>query len=437
MPVTSDKNPIVSHYAPLLDAARKWAEEKKKDSKLKPHDDPQVMAAHAALFNNSGFLTVPAKVGFAFDAKTLEEYNRLADEARVLESFAPDLPSAMSVGDAKQVLTSVPIHIRGSHRNLGQPIERGFPKVMQTTIADPILPSHSSGRLEMADWLVSSSHPLTARVFVNRVWRWHFGVGLVGSTENFGVLGDAPTHPELLDWLARNFIQSGWSTKQLHRLIMRSSVYQMASSHGDNAAAGEAAERIDPENKWLSKYRMQRLDAEQIRDSILAVSGRLDETIGGKSVPLRNRQFVFDHTSIDHTKYDSLKRSLYLPVIRNNLYTMFEQFDFPDPTMPTGSRHSTTVAPQALLLLNSELVMDSADALASQLLEQHAEVGPRVQALIKQLFAREASDAEVQQIDQFVTKLCSATHETSVPPERAWSLVCQSLMISNEFFMVR
>ncbi len=263
-------HPLAAHYGPLFEAARKWAEEKKKDPKVKPHEDPNVVAAHAALFDNSGFLTVPAKVGFAFDEKSLAEYNRLADEARVLESFSPDMPSAMSVAD-NRVLTSVPIHIRGSHRNLGDPVERGFPQVMVAAGAQPILPRNSSGRLQLAQWLASSTHPLAARVYVNRVWGWHFGVGLVGSTENFGVLGDRPTHPELLDWLTRNFIESGWSTKDLHRLIMQSNTYQMASSHRDSSMQARKNE-VDADNKWLSTFRMQRLDAEQVRDSILYVS---------------------------------------------------------------------------------------------------------------------------------------------------------------------
>ncbi len=136
-----------------------------------------------------------------------------------------------------------------------------------------------------------------------------FGEGLVRSTENFGVLGEPPSHPELLDWLARSFIELGWSTKEMHRLILNSSTYQMASHHPD---ASTYASR-DGDNRLLWRYRSQRLDAEQARDSILYVTGRLDTTLGGKSVPLRNRQFVFDHTSIDHTRYDSLRRAVICP----------------------------------------------------------------------------------------------------------------------------
>ncbi len=166
-------------------------------------------------------------------------------------------------------------------------------------------------------------------------------------------------------------------------------------------------------------------------------------TLGGKSVPLRNRQFVFDHTSIDHTKYDSLRRALYLPIIRNNLYTMFEQFDFPDPTMPTGHRHTTTVAPQALLLMNSDLVIDSADALAREVTQASHDDSARVNHLTQRLFGREPTANEVQSIQAFVKPATQASEDGSASDRPAtselqrWSLVCQSLMVSNEFFWIR
>ena len=428
---------IAAHYEPLFQAAREWAEARKKDAAIKPHADPQVVAAHAALFDNSGLLTVPAKPAFAFDESTLAEYNRLADEARVLESFSPDRPSAMSIAEGS-VLHSLPLHIRGSHRNLGEPIARGFPEVMQASSVEPIWPRHHSGRLELANWIASTTHPLTARVYVNRIWRWHFGTGLVRSTENFGVLGDRPSHPELLDWLARTFMESGWSTKELHRLILNSSTYQMAALHPQ----AESSEGIDPENRLLWRFPPQRLEAEQIRDAILFVAGRLDMTLGGKTVPLRNRQFVFDHTSIDHTRYDSHRRAAYLPVIRNNLYTLFEQFDFPDPTMPTGSRNSTTVAPQALLLMNSDLVMDAADELSRKVLSDYSSDEQRIEALTQSLFARPPSKFELREIERFLKEVVGTggvgdASIGTVNEQKAWALVCQGLMMSNEFFMVR
>lgn len=412
------------------------AEARKVDPKATAPTDPLLRTAHNARQDLSGFLAVPPKVEYAFDAETLAEYDRLEDEARIVESRAPDEPAAMGVSE-QTILTSLPIHIRGSHLSLGDPVERGFPEVMRTSNVPPILPSGQSGRLEFARWLASSQHPLTARVYVNRIWGWHFGRGIVGTTENFGRLGDRPSHPELLDWLAHQFMADGWSTRKLHRVILLSNTYQMASVHEQESQGQEA----DPENRLLWKFRLQRLDAEQIRDSILAVSERLDTSIGGKTVPLRNRQFVFNHTSEDHTKYDSLRRGVYLPIIRNNLYTLFEQFDFPDPTMPTGHRNATVVAPQALLLMNSELVMASADELAKQVRSTAKDDTVAVHSAYVRTLGRPPTAEEVQRSLAFLGEVTSGSiTATGIDPleeTRAWSLLCQSLFASNEFIYVR
>lgn len=399
------------------------------------HSAEDIKEARAAIKDASGFLAVPPKVDYAFDAETLQEYFRLQEIARIVESRAMDEPSVMAVGENK-ILTTLPIHIRGSHTNLGKPVARDFPAVMRSE-SGTLLPEDQSGRLQLAQWLTSKQHPLTARVFVNRVWTWHFGKGLVGTPENFGRLGDRPSHPQLLDWLASEFMQSGWSVKHLHRLILNSNTWQMASTN----RLSNQAEAVDPENWLLWKFRLQRLTAEQIRDSLLQVSGRLDTSIGGKSVPLRNKQFVFNHTSEDHTKYDSLRRAAFLPVIRNNLYTFFEQFDFPDPTMPTGRRNTTTVAPQTLLMMNSELVMDSADAFAKQLLTQSSDDAQRIAFAYQTAFGRRPAENETKQAAMFVSQLKSQA-STATGPElntelQAWSTLCHSLFASNEFIYVK
>jgi len=428
---------IATHYRSLFEQAESaFAEARKKDPKATKIDDETLESARAALYDLSGFLAVPPKPEFAFDEETLTEYYRLMEEARLAESNAPDEPSVMGVADGT-VLTTLPIHIRGSHRNFGVPVAREFPEVMRTSTVRPVLPTNQSGRLELARWMASTQHPLTARVFVNRVWRWHFGAGIVKSTENFGRLGDRPSHSELHDWLARRFMESGWSTKELHRLILSSSVYQMASSNSDRTLA-----EADPENRLLWRFGLQRLEAEQIRDAILAVSGRLDTELGGKTIPLRNRQFVFNHTSVDHTKYDSLRRSLYLPVIRNNVYSLFSQFDFPDPTMPTGSRNATVVAPQALLMMNAGLVMDSADHLATLLLSESLDNSRRVHVAYERALGRLPSESESKRSLAFISELTSAglADAASVDAKAehsAWSMFCQSLFASNEFIYLR
>ena len=396
----------------------------------------QLEQARQAIDDASGFLAVPPKVDYAFDAETLSEYFRLEDVARIAESEAADEPAAMGVGE-EATITSLPIHIRGSHLNLGVPVSREFPEVMRTSSQRPVLPENQSGRLQLAQWMASRQHPLTARVIVNRVWAWHFGRGLVGTTENFGKTGERPSHPELLDWITRHFIETGWSVKELHRLILSSNAYQMSSRH----AGADTASVRDPENRLMYKFRMQRLTAEQLRDAILFISGRLDLSLGGKTVPLRNRQFVFNHTSEDHTKYDSLRRSIYLPVIRNNIYTFFEQFDFPDPTMPTGQRSSTIVAPQALLLMNADLVMDSATELA-MLLETAANNDiDRISFAYQKVLGRPATGSELKRAARFIGEMTAedissgGTHEFD--HQQAWSAFCQSLFASNEFMYVK
>ncbi len=433
-----DLEGIRNHYGTLFDDTKAaLAAAIKKDPKSKTLDDERLEPARAALHDLSGFLTVPAKPDHAFDPETLAEYHRLLEDARIAEIKAPDPSGAMGVAEG-EIVSSLPIHIRGSYKNLGAPVHRNFPEVMRITDSDPAIPADQSGRLQLATWMTNPQHPLTARVIVNRVWGWHFGQGIVNTPENFGKLGDRPSHPALLDWLANRFMESGWSIKELHRVILLSSAYQVSSSRPNPIAAAN----IDPENRLLWRANLQRLEAEAIRDAILAVSGRLDLTMGGKTVPLRNRQFVFNHTSEDHTKYDSLRRAAYLPIVRNNLYTFFEQFDYPDPTMPTGRRNSTVVAPQALLMMNADLVMDSAESLASDVLDQAATASGRIELAYLQTLGRKPSEPETRRALGFVRDVTSTalTNATDIDPSqehRAWSLLCQSLLASNEFIYLR
>ena len=422
---------IRDHYSRLFtDAAAALKQAKAKDPKAEAPADPALAAAHAALNDIAGFLAIPDKDADAFDDTMLANAEQMKNELMALQDQAPDPPALMGVRD-DAISRTLPIHIRGSYLTLGKEVERGFPEVMRTSFSKPLLPAKQSGRLELARWMASSEHPLTARVMVNRIWRWHFGRGIVGSTDNFGVLGDKPSHPELLDWLARTFIESGWSVKDMHRVIMRSSAYQMASAHpsaGQVSSAPDPA-MVDPENKLLWRANIQRLEAEEIRDALLASSGSLSREVGGKTIPLHNREFVFNHTSKDHTTYETPRRALYLPIIRNHLYDMLEQFDYPDPTMPTGSRNATVVAPQALIMLNAPIAMQAADMLAAKLCRSPGDDEARIQQAYAALFSRPASAHEAERVLTFVRR-----HSN---PKEAWALLCQTLMASNEFMYLR
>jgi cytochrome c553 len=364
---------------------------------------------------------------------TAAELKRLRDELAKLEKSPPAVPTAMGAIEGK--IANVRRHLRGSHLTLGDTIPRGVPRVLTSDGTLVIDPKHS-GRLELARWLASGDHPLTARVMVNRIWRWHFGRGLVASCDNFGMLGGRPVNGPLLDWLAVRFVRSGWSIKKMHRLIMLSATYRMSSTH-DAASA-----RIDPENLLQWRASVRRLEAEAIRDAVLAASGRLDRTMGGSLLHVKNREFFFDHTSKDGTKYDSLRRSIYLPVVRNHLYGLFELFDFPDSATVHGSRATTTVAPQSLSLTNSPLVWESAAHWAAGLLKgEKSSDADRIGKLYVTAFGRPTTKKEIARAEKFLRGYAeSITPHESDPKKRtteAWQALCRAMIASNEFIYVR
>ncbi len=261
--------------------------------------------------------------------------------------------------------------IRGDPFSPGSPMSPGF--VTVATDGDPptVIPrpdGRTSGRrLALAEWLTSPQNPLPARVIVNRIWHHHFGRGIVATLDNFGKIGDRPTHPELLDWVAVEFINRGWSIKQMHRLIMTSEAYRMASAYesADNAAA-------DPENRWLWRYRAQRLEAEALRDTIMTVSGGIDLTVGGPP--------IFPHVPEEILKAsakgiwrnepdgpDVWRRSVYVYRRRSLGFPFFDTFDLPDQNVTAAARNVSTVATQALTLMNNPFVLGQAELFAERL----------------------------------------------------------------------
>ncbi len=293
------------------------------------------------------------------------------------------------------------VHIRGSEDNLGDEVPRRFLQVLCE--GEPSAFEKGSGRLELARAIASPANPLTARVMVNRVWLGHFGRGIVGTPSNFGVMGERPSHPELLDYLASRFVENTWSVKALHREILLTDVYQRASQH--NAADYE----IDPENKFLWRISRSRLDVESLRDSLLYVSGRLDDRVGG---PPRNWE---DEQNTSRTVYNF--------VSRRRLDARLGLFDFPNPNKTSPRRVETNTPLQGLFFLNSDLVMTAATALIERLSEDvGGDSDRRIHRAYRLLYGRAPSDREAVLAKQFLEK-----------SNKAWPELAQVWLSSNEF----
>lgn len=361
------------------------------------------------------------------------ELKRLRDEVGRLERDLLVLPTAMGVADYDQPI-DLRVHVRGSYLSQSRLAPRGFPAVLvPTPRTECKIPPTHSGRLQLANWLVDGRHPLTARVMVNRLWRWHFGRGLVETTDNLGELGSRPSNQPLLDWLSQQFVEQGWSTKAMHRLIMLSATYRM-SSRQDAANAA-----IDEANRFFWRANLRRLEAETIRDSMLAVSGLLNRKPGGSLLHVSNREFLFDHTSIDKTRYDSNVRSLYLPVIRNHLYDGFQLFDYANASVMTSNRATTIVAPQALFLMNGELVQRAAVSFADRIGKPQRGDATRIDLSYKMALGRPATSAEITDATAFLSTAAeqSDSRHDAVDQHSAWILFSQALLMSNEFIYVR
>ncbi len=364
-----------------------------------------------------------------FPAEIGQHLKQLTDQKMELEKSKPKLPRTMAVEEGKP--TNLHVYLRGNYLTLGELAPRRFPSAVSDSSLPPI-PENHSGRLELAHWLTDPQNPLTARVFVNRVWRWRFGRGIVGSVDNFGTLGDRPTHPELLDYLATTFVNDDhWSLKKFQKRLMLTRTYQMGDEFSEKAAT------VDPDNRLLWRFPRQRLEAEAIRDSILFVSGTLDRKMGGTTLSLAPRSYVTGTANDDRVKYDVLRRAVYLPVIRSAVYDVYTAFDFGDPTVMNGDRSSTTVAPQALFMLNSSLVLNATKALAADLLAKpNVTDTERIQSLYLASYGRHATASEVTRILGFLDRFKLLYANAKDPKLSSWQSVCKAVIAANEFIYV-
>lgn len=318
-----------------------------------------------------------------------KQVKALEASLKKLKGKAPPEPETMAVAESKNI-ADCQICIRGSVRQRGPAVPRGVLQVA-TLEEPPTMPADQSGRRELADWIASEKNPLTARVYVNRTWHYLFGVGIVRTLDNFGTTGELPSHPELLDYLAGRFIDEGWSTKNLVRSLVLSRAYRMSTAHNAQAAA------VDPENRLLWRTNARRLDAESLRDAMLVVSGKLDLKVGGPNI-LDPKVFQ-GQTSDTPTEYGyeftDFRRSIYTPAFRNRVHELFEVFDFASYNAAVAERSVTTVAPQALWMLNSPFVMEQARAAAERALaREDASDEERIVLAFRESLGREPTEAE-------------------------------------------
>ena len=355
------------------------------------------------------------------------EYQVMEIAGKPPEGLEQGMPRALAVRDSTPRNTK--IHIRGDPERLGEEVPRGFLSVVEH-VESGKLGTDSSGRLELAKWIADERNPLTARVMVNRIWQHLFGRGLVNTPDNFGSMGEMPSHPDLLDYLASEFIKDGWSTKRMIRRLMLTSTYQLSSEHSEKGHA------VDPENKYYWRMQRKRLDAESLRDAVLALNGTLDRTIGGSTLNATNGGPPGQPARQQFEEFK--RRSIYLPVLRGNVNELFQVFDFPDPHALAGKRYVTTAPTQALFLMNSEFAAEQARLWAERVLADTSKsASDWITELYVAAYSRQPQTEELKRAEEFLTQferaLAPVEQDATARKKKAVQAFCHSLMQSTEF----
>jgi hypothetical protein len=347
----------------------------------------------------------------------------LESQLAMYEADGTPKPLAMGVRDRTFVSDSK-LYVRGELDQPGETVKRGFPQVLTTR--QPTIPD-GSGRRELAEFIASNDNPLTARVMANRVWLHLIGRGLVATPDNFGASGQTPSHPALLDHLALTFVENGWSVKKLIRTIVLSRAYRLSSQFDEKNF------EADPDNVLVWRTPKRRLEAEALRDSMLAVSGRLDLTPPKGSPIERNGEgpagfgFRLRGPGGDATPLDT-HRTVYLPILRDQVPEVLTLFDFPDPSLIIGERPTTTVPAQSLYLMNNPFVIRQAEALADRLLGGAGDDAARLTRAYQLCYSRPPSEKELKNARQFL-----ADYAKKKAGRPAWAALCQALLASAEF----
>jgi hypothetical protein len=392
-----------------------------------------------------------------------KRYEALVKELAKFDHLKPaPLPTAMAITDAGPHSPPTYRLATGNFRKPQEEVQPGFPKFLGAS--EPTVES-SSGRLEstgrrsaLARWLTQPDHPMTARVMMNRVWQHHFGAGIVGTSNDFGAMGDEPTHPNLLDWLAVEFIERGWSLKAMHGLIVTSAAYQQSSQVDLDAPSHQKALEADPDNKLLWHFRRHRLDGESIRDAMLSVSGQLSLKMFGESAhPELPKGLKTNYAwKPDEKSEDRNRRSIYVFARRNLRLPLLESFDLPDMHNSCARRAETTTAPQALHLLNSEFTHEQSRRFAARLLDVYCECddpAAPVRMAYELAFGRVPTENEITGAMRFIEQQIQTLAEHGEVPKdlrplpepvaaidttRAAAFVdlCHALFNANEFLFV-
>lgn len=443
-------------HEPITEARRTPKEERTDEQK-------ELLAAHPSVNVTAGSL-------YLYDRQAANELKKLADEAEAIRATKPEEEFVRAVWEpAEQTPPETFLFHRGDHEQPKQAVPPRELRILTsaTTSASPTAPasaaevalpiddpdSPTSGRrLAYARWLTSGRHPLVARVIVNRVWLSHFGRGLVSTPADFGALGVEPTHPALLDWLASEFVASGWSLKRLHRLIMTSTTYRQGSRQHP---AGNSA---DPENKLYWRMPIRRLDAESLRDAVLAASGRLNRKAGGPAVPVMADtvgQFVIGKENLNAGRPgevlpmhgEEFRRSVYVQARRSRPLSVMEPFDLPRMEPNCTARNTSTVSPQSLLMMNSGFILTRSQDFARRLRRLAGDdVAAQVRLAWKIAFAAAPSDEDVAQATAFINDQTeyfaahrppdSDAEDQLAPEDEALASFCHALLSSNRFLYI-
>jgi hypothetical protein len=366
-----------------------------------------------SLYAEKGVFAIPEKDLIAkLNEDKKKSFQQLKQTHDDLKKGMPSTPpSAHGIAEANPV--DLNVYVRGNPTKQGDLAPRRFLRILAGE--NPQKFTKGSGRLELAEAIADPKNPLTPRVIVNRIWQQHFGRGIVGTPSNFGQLGERPTHPELLDYLASKFIESGWSIKKLHKEIMLSSTYQLSSS------LDERNLQIDADNRYLWRMTRQRLRVESFRDSLLAVSGQLDRVFGGATTDLNSP--------------NNVRRTVYGKISRHDLTPLLRLFDFPDANITSEKRTETTVPQQQLFVLNSPFFVNQAKAFAQRVQKEAKTDNERIRRAYQLAYGRSPEETEIQIGLEFLTTKDSLD-ETENNKLTRWERYTQVLLASNEFLYV-